>query len=444
MSQNCATMLDRPVAQTFFRYGLPWSAAFLLLSSAGLVDTIFIGRYVGAQALAAVNIVSPVFSIFFGMGVMLSVGGTVRSAHHVGRGDLRAASAVFGRTMLLILLAGLVLALLSLLFRPLLLALLGADGDVMRPAYQYLTTILLFSPVLPASYALSQFARVDQHPTLASLGLILSAAVNIFLDYLFIARFGWGVQGAALATGLGFSCTLLLFLIHFLSRRALLRLTLKGCGWREILRASLNGSAESINEISVGSIILLINHLMMARFGSSGVAAFTVVSYGSWFGLTLAYGLSDTLSPLVSANHAAGLRQRTHRFLHVALLSLLALGVVMFLVFSLYPQELARLFLPDNAAVGSLACDFIADFRWSFFFSGLNMGIACYLTGLNRSLQAVGMALSRSLVFPALFLSLFALWLEDEHIFWAIPLAEALTLLLGIGLLVHGRRRTGW
>ena len=376
------------------------------------------------------------------MGVMLSVGGTVRSAHHVGRGDLRAASAVFGRTMLLILLAGLVLALLSLLFRPLLLALLGADGDVMRPAHQYLTTILLFSPVLPASYALSQFARVDQHPTLASLGLILSAAVNIFLDYLFIARFGWGVQGAALA--MGFSCTLLLFLIHFLSRRALLRLTLKGCGWREILRASLNGSAESINEISVGSIILLINHLMMARFGSSGVAAFTVVSYGSWFGLTLAYGLSDTLSPLVSANHAAGLRQRTHRFLHVALLSLLALGVVMFLVFSLYPQELARLFLPDNAAVGSLACDFIADFRWSFFFSGLNMGIACYLTGLNRSLQAVGMALSRSLVFPALFLSLFALWLEDEHIFWAIPLAEALTLLLGIGLLVHGRRRTGW
>ena len=438
MSPNRASMLDRPVAQTFFRYGLPWSAAFLLLSSAGLVDTIFIGRYVGAQALAAVNIVSPVFSIFFGMGVMLSVGGTVRSAHHVGRGDLRAASAVFGRTMLLILLAGLVLALLSLLFRPLLLALLGADGDVMRPAHQYLTTILLFSPVLPASYALSQFARVDQHPTLASLGLILSAAVNIFLDYLFIARFGWGVQGAALATGLGFSCTLLLFLIHFLSRRALLRLTLKGCGWREILRASLNGSAESINEISVGSIILLINHLMMARFGSSGVAAFTVVSYGSWFGLTLAYGLSDTLSPLVSANHAAGLRQRTHRFLHVAL------GVVMFLVFSLYPQELARLFLPDNAAVGSLACDFIADFRWSFFFSGLNMGIACYLTGLNRSLQAVGMALSRSLVFPALFLSLFALWLEDEHIFWAIPLAEALTLLLGIGLLVHGRRRTGW
>ena len=435
MSQNRASMLDRPVAQTFFRYGLPWSAAFLLLSSAGLVDTIFIGRYVGAQALAAVNIVSPVFSIFFGMGVMLSVGGTVRSAHHVGRGDLRAASAVFGRTMLLILLTGLVLALLSLL---------GADGDVIRPAHQYLTTILLFSPVLPASYALSQFARVDQHPTLASLGLILSAGVNIILDYLFIARFGWGVQGAALATGLGFSCTLLLFLIHFLSRRALLRLTIKGCGWREILRASLNGSAESINEISVGSIILLINHLMMARFGSSGVAAFTVVSYGSWFGLTLAYGLSDTLSPLVSANHAAGLRQRTHSFLRVALLSLLALGVIMFLVFSLYPQELARLFLPDNAAVGSLACDFIADFRWSFFFSGLNMGIACYLTGLNRSLQAVGMALSRSLVFPALFLSLFALWLEDEHIFWAIPLAEALTLLLGIGLLVHGRRRTGW
>lgn len=444
MSHTAASMLDRPVAQTFFRYGLPWSAAFLLLSSAGLVDTIFIGRYVGAQALAAINIVSPMFSIFFGIGVMLSVGGTVRSAHHVGRGDLQAASAVFGRTMLLILLAGLALALPALAFRPLLLSLLGAQGDVLRPAHQYLTTLLWFSPVLPVAYALSQFARVDQHPTLASLGLILSAAVNIVLDYLFIACFDWGVQGAALATGLGFSCTLLLFLGHFFSRRALLRPALCGCGWQEILRASLNGSAESVNEISVGSIILLINHLMMARFGSAGVAAFTVVSYGSWFGLTLAYGLSDTLSPLVSANHAAGLRRRTHRFLHVAMASLLALGAAMFLVFSLYPQQLVRLFLPGNATVGALACGFIADFRWSFFFSGLNMGIACYMTGLNRSIQAVVMALSRSLAFPALFLALFAACLEAEHLFLAIPLAEALTLLLGIGLLLRSRRRTGW
>ena len=150
MSQNRASMLDRPVAQTFFRYGLPWSAAFLLLSSAGLVDTIFIGRYVGAQALAAVNIVSPVFSIFFGMGVMLSVGGTVRSAHHVGRGDLRAASAVFGRTMLLILLAGLVLALLSLLFRPLLLTLLP----------QVLTLVFRFIAELPENLVMASRATI--------------------------------------------------------------------------------------------------------------------------------------------------------------------------------------------------------------------------------------------------------------------------------------------
>ena len=116
----------------------------------------------------------------------------------------------------------------------------------------------------------------------------------------------------------------------------------------------------------------------------------------------------------------------------------------MFLVFSLYPEQLVRLFLPGDAAVSALTCGFIADFRWSFFFSGLNMGIACYLTGLNRSFQAAAIALSRGLVFPALFLVLFALWLDDSHLFRAIPLAEALTLLLGVGLLLHGRRRTGW
>ena len=363
----------------------------------------------------------------------------------MGRGDLQAASAVFGRTMLLILLAGLMLALLSLLFRPLLLTLLGAGGDVMRPAHQYLTTILCFSPVLPASYALSQFARVDQHPTLASLGLILSAGVNIVLDYLFIARLGWGVQGGgpwpqAWAT----AAPLLLFLCHFLSRRALLRLTLKGCGWSEILRASLNGSAESINELSVGSIILLINHLMMACFGSSGVAAFTVVSYGSWFGLTLAYGLSDTLSPLVSANHAAGLRQRTHSFLRVALLSLLALGVVMFLVFSLYPQELVRLFPARQRRCGRPGLPFHCRLPLELFLQRSEHGHRLLPDRAQPFPAGCGHGPGTQPGLPCPVPEPVRPLAGRRTYLLGHSLAEALTLLLGMGLLAHGRWRTGW
>ena len=446
MAQQEYDFSQGSIAKNIMSLAVPMTAAQLINVLYSVVDRIYLGRLPGRShlALTGLGVTIPIVSIIMGFANLCGTGGGPIFSICRGQGDQEEAERVMGNSFSLLLILGAACTAFFLAFKRPILYLFGASDATFPYADDYMTIYLMGTLFVMISLGMNPFVNAQGFGSVGMMTVVLGAAVNIVLDPIFIFLLNMGVKGAALATGLGFSCTLLLFLIHFLSRRALLRLTLKGCGWREILRASLNGSAESINEISVGSIILLINHLMMARFGSSGVAAFTVVSYGSWFGLTLAYGLSDTLSPLVSANHAAGLRQRTHRFLHVALLSLLALGVVMFLVFSLYPQELARLFLPDNAAVGSLACDFIADFRWSFFFSGLNMGIACYLTGLNRSLQAAGMALSRRLVFPALFLSLFALWLEDEHIFWAIPLAEALTLLLGIGLLVHGRRRTGW
>ncbi len=439
MNRLHASMLTGPAGLTFFRYGIPWAVGFLLLSSAGLVDAVFLGRYAGSDALSAINLTAPVYSFFSGVGILLSTGGTVSSAKYVGEGNFPQASAIFSKTMFALLLVSLLLAAAALLFTGQLLHLLGARDSLTVPARIYLRTIMCFGPVLPCAYAFSQFARVDQQPALASLGLVLSAVINIVLDFVFIAVCKQGVLGAALATGIGFSCMLILFLGYFFSKRARLKLCRPQGKWRELFLAGVNGGAEFINEMSIGAVMLFLNRLMIDRFGTDGVAAFTVINYGSWFGLTLAYGLSDTLAPLVSASYGARLRQRVRALLCTALYTLSGLGAGMFALFTFYPEQIIYLFVPDNQSVAVIAAGFIGIYRLSFLFSGVNMGLVCYFTGLHHSRQAMCLALLRSLLLPLLLLAVLPLYWGADGIYAAIPAAEALTLASGIFLLWRER-----
>lgn len=437
------SMLDGAVTPTFFRYGVPWTLGFLLMSSAGLVDAVFIGRYAGAAALGAVNVVAPLLSFYFALGIMLAVGGAVRSARYLGEGSPRAASAMFTRSMMLVLAVSTALCGAMLAGADRLVLLLGARGDMIEPGLAYLRTLMAFGPVLTGAFALSHFVRVDQRPGLASAGLAISAGVNVVLDYLFIVRWGMGVRGAALASGIGLTCTLAIFLLHFASSRAGLSLVRHGIGWKETLRASINGGAECINEVSIGIVMLLLNLMMVQHLGTAGVAAFSVVNYASWFGLTLAFGFSDSLAPLISANYGARRPGRVRGFLRTGLGTLLGIGLFMFAVFALAPNAIADLFLPGDARVAAVAVDFMSIYKWSFLCSGLNMGLICYFTGLHRTAQASGLALLRGLLLPVLCLALLPRLWGVFGIYAAIPLAEILTLGAALFLFFRGRQRMG-
>ena len=436
------SMLDGAVTPTFFRYGVPWTLGFLLMSSAGLVDAVFIGRYAGATALGAVNVVVPLLSFYFALGIMLAVGGAVRSARYLGEGRPQAASAMFTRSMILVLAVSMALSGAMLAGADRLILLLGARGDLIEPGLAYLRTLMAFGPVLTGAFALSHFVRVDQRPGLASAGLAISAGVNVVLDYLFIVRWGMGVRGAALASGIGLTCSLAIFILHFASSRAGLSLVRHGIGWKETLRASINGGAECINEVSIGIVMLLLNLMMVQHLGTAG-AAFSVVNYASWFGLTLAFGFSDSLAPLVSANYGARRPGRVRGFLRTGLGTLLGIGLFMFAVFALAPNAIADLFLPGDARVAAVAVDFMNIYKWSFLCSGLNMGLICYFTGLHRTAQASGLALLRGLLLPVLCLALLPRLWGVHGIYAAIPLAEILTLGAALFLFFRGRRRLG-
>ena len=424
----------------FFRFVVPSVLGLLAISSAGVVDGIFVGNYVGATALASVNLVVPLFSVFFGLCVMIMVGSGVVAGKAKGTGDIRQASNIFTKSLITVTLYSVTTATLGWVYAGELAVFLGAAGDSLALTTEYIQTLAPFLLFMGLTYSLSFFARVDDAPNYALTGLVIIALTNVLLDTLLIKYLGWGVRGAALASGYAYMVGAFFFLFRLLRKQGQIRLIKPYGSWFGLLRAAYNGISEFINEMSAGLMMFIINWVLISEAGSTGVAAFTIANYCVWLISVIAYGTAEALGPLVSVNFGAGKPERIARFMTLAIAVSVTLGVGFVTVLQLYPEQLAGAFIGSNESETlSMTLGIIA-LIWPFFlFNGVNISISGYFTGMHCATQSAAIALSRSLVLPLAFILLFWKLFGLEGVFIALPTAEALTAVLSVVLFCRAR-----
>lgn len=427
------------IVPIFFRYAIPSVLGMLAATTAGVIDGIFVGNYVGADALAAINICLPVFALFSAVVFMLAVGGSVMCGKFIGEGRRDAASSIFSKTLYASLIIGAVISALCLFFMDELVVLMGANEALLGPAQDYMTIIVWAAPLLILGLTLDFFVRIDGRPVFASGSLMCFAMINIALDWLFIAQWGWGIKGAAWATALAEGSVFFILATHLFSSKCTLKLVSirdrVGGGWNVILKAAYNGFSEFANEMSVGLTTLLFNWVMITRLGVEGVAAFTIIGYLLWLGLEINYGISESLQAIVSKNLGARLPNRIARFCIVALISSFVVGLVVLSFLLLMPETLITLFLREGEGeTVSIARAFIAVFWPAFLFNGVNITLSSYFTAMHMPMQSAVIAIARSLLFPVAGILLLPIWFGDDGVYAAIPVAEFLTF--GIAMIL--------
>jgi putative MATE family efflux protein len=426
------------IIPVFLHYAVPSVIGMLAVTSAGIIDGIFIGNFVGAKALAAVNISMPVFAAFASVVFMFAIGGSVMCGKFMGAGDLEAASSIFSKTIYASLTVSSLLGVLCLLFLDGTATLMGANDELRPIVTDYMRIIIAAAPLLILGLTLDYFVRIDGRPLLAAGALVAHSIINISLDWLFIVRLDWGIKGAAWATAIAESAVFFILLSHWYSKRCnLKRIPFLEChrdGWSAVLRAAYNGFSEFANEMSIGLITLLFNWVMITRAGIEGVAAFTIIGYLLYLGLEICYGISEALQPTVSKNLGARQPDRIRRFALAAVLSSFSIGVIASCLIVIMPETLISLFLPEGEdQTVQIALAFIAVFWPAFLFNGMNITLASYFTALHKPIPSAAIAISRSLVLPVLALLLLPIWFGDQGVYLAIPVSEALAF---VGALV--------
>ncbi|MDA9560457.1 MATE family efflux transporter [Porticoccaceae bacterium] len=431
--------LEGPIVPTFIRYMMPSLLGLIAMTSASLVDGMFIGNYEGVTALAAVNLIIPITTLLFGVSMMISIGGSVRGGKYLGEKNTPAASAIFSKTLMFMVVYGLIVIILGLMFEAEIFATLGANKTlfpVMSEYYRIIFPFLFFQFIVIQIYF---FIRLDGFPNLAATGLAIGAVVNISLDYLFIAIYGWGLAGAALATGLSEVISLAVMLAYFFQPQRKIFFSLRQKNWREVFQAAYNGISEFINEVSGALIGFIFNWMLIQRAGVTGVAAITLVNYLLFIGFMAYFAISDSIQVIISQNYGARNPQRIRAFLRTAGIMIVGVsaGIISLLIAG--SESLIGLFIDieRDSETLVLALEFVAYVWPVFIFAGFTMLISGYLTAVHLPFQSALVASCRSLIMPAGLLVLFYMLLADYRFVAAISVAEAISFVIAVTLYLY-------
>jgi Na+-driven multidrug efflux pump len=390
-------------------------------------------------ALAAVNLIIPITTLLFGVSMMISIGGSVRGGKYLGEKNTAAASAIFSKTLMFMVVYGLIVIALGLMFEAEIFATLGADKTlfpVMSEYYRIIFPFLFFQFIVIQIYF---FIRLDGFPNLAATGLAIGAVVNISLDYLFIAIYGWGLAGAALATGLSEVISLAVMLAYFFQPQRKIFFSLRQKNWREVFQAAYNGISEFINEVSGALIGFIFNWMLIQRAGVTGVAAITLVNYLLFIGFMAYFAISDSIQVIISQNYGARNPQRIRAFLRTAGIMIVGVsaGIISLLIAG--SESLIGLFIDieRDSETLVLALEFVAYVWPVFIFAGFTMLISGYLTAVHLPFQSALVASCRSLIMPAGLLVLFYMLLADYRFVAAISVAEAISFVIAVTLYLY-------
>ena len=439
--------LTKPLGRLIFRNSMPAILSMLVMCLYQIVDGIFLGRKLGPEALASVNLLYPIFVILIGLAVMIGIGGNARIGVLLGADDRHNA----GKTLSLILCLGTGLgvigSLITFLVLPTIPSLLGAYGILADFATKYLTAIFLFFTPMILSFILEQATRNDGRPVFATTVMVSTALLNILLDYLFIFPLDMGISGAAIATGIANACAAVVFLGRFglktLRRSQGLIFHSPGGGIRVMGKIAYNGSSEMMNELAGGVTTFLYNRTILAMLGAIALASFTIVHYLVIIGMMLLIGLGTGSQPIIGYNHGAGKTHRVRGVLKRLVAVGFMLGVAFFILLQTQAGPMTRLFIPHHPETLSMTIEISRFVSIALLFMPIGIISSMFFTSLLKAGNSLILSIARGFVFTVLGILILPRFLGATGIWLTPVLAEGLTSVLAITLLVRWYRNEG-
>lgn len=441
MQKKISNLESKPAVQ-FFSYSIPAILGMLLTSGIVIIDGLFIGNIIGKTGLASVNLTLPVLYLFLGVAIMIGVGGAVKAGHALGAGNQNQANRHFSSTIVLAVIIITALTLLCFLFFDPLLEKINTNRELSQFVELYLGTILWFYPAMMVNIVFSIFMRAQGKPGLSLFFGVVGSGLNIVLDYIMIARWGMGVHGAALATGISVIIPMCCGILYFLSGRSVLQFVKFSWEWRDMGQILFNGSSEMMGQLSAGFTIWVFNMVILSRMGIEGVAAYTIVGYVAFVQIMIITGFATGLGPIVGYSFGAGKTDHIKRIMRIALISGFVTGFICWAVVLFSSTTIAASFSPGNGSVITLAESGFSLFAAAFLLNGFNILITAYFTSIGKAGISVVIASLRGLLLINLFVLTLPIFMGNAGIWISYPLAELVTLLFAIMFMKQSYRST--
>lgn len=415
---------------SLIRFAFPSIIMMIFLSCYTIVDGVFISRFIGSDGLSGSNIVYPVINIIMAVGIMLATGASAIVAKELGEGKEKAALEHFTFITVISVIASIIIMVIALLFTDQISIALGADQKLLPYCRIYLQNVIYFAPACMLQAIFQSFFVTAGKPNLGLFLIILAGIVNAVLDYLFMGVWKSGIEGAAIATGIGQMIPAVFGLLYFSISKKGIRFTRFKWDMKALAKACFNGSSEMVTNLSNAVISFALNIIMMRLIGPDGVAAITIMLYAQFFFNSFYMGFSLGVAPIFSFQFGAKDQEKLHITYKISTwFIILSSCIVLFASFFLSKFVVSIFVAPDNAVYHITLAGF-SIFAFSFLFSGFNIFSSSLFTALSDGKTSAILSFARTFVLNLIMLLVLPNIFGINGVWMAIPLAEFFTMFL--------------
>jgi putative MATE family efflux protein len=385
---------SQSINKLLIKQAVPASIGILVMSLNILVDTIFVGNWIGSTAIAAINVVLPVSFFIAALGMSIGIGGSSIISRALGGSNKEKALKTLGNQISLTLLLTITLVVLGLTFADSIIVSFGGKGDMFVPAKIYYTIVLYGVPFLALCMMGNTVIRAEGKPKFAMYAMMIPSVSNLVLDYIFINVLDFGMEGAAWATSISYVFCFVYIFWFFLSKNSELKINFShfGLSPKLVYEISSLGFVTLARQAVVSITYLFMNNILYDLGGETSVTSYAIVGRMLMFAMFPVLGLTQGFLPIAGYNYGAQNYARVRETINTAIKYAMIMATLVFILLMVFPEEITRMFTSDIDVINQTP----SDMRWVFAATPI---IAIQLIGAAY-FQAIGKAT------PALLLTL--------------------------------------
>jgi putative MATE family efflux protein len=415
----------QPLGKLLRQQAFPASIGILVMSIYGIVDTIFVGHFVGADGIGAITVVLPITFLIASIGMSIGVGGASVLSRALGDNNKEKAFFTFANQVMLTVTFALIFVILGYVFSEQVIALFGGNGSIQAPALEYFGIVLIGIPFLAWSMMSNNVIRTEGYPKIAMIIMIIPALLNVILDPIFIVYFDMGLAGAAWATTISFIGSALFAFYHFSFGKSQLSFAAKYF----IIKPKIIGEIASLGAVTfarqgvISILATVLNNSLFYYGGEQGLSVYGIINRVLMFANFPVLGITQGFVPIVGYNFGAKLKTRVRDIVKLAIIWATAFALIIFALLLFFAHEIPYLFTKDI----SLITDSGDAIRIVFLATPLlavSLIISAYYQAIGKALPALLLALTKQGFFLIPLVLILPMYLGLNGIWMAFPIAD--------------------
>lgn len=424
-----------PLVLKFF---IPAFVGVIVNALYNIVDRIFIGQGVGAEALSGISVIFPIMLILMAFGMLIGIGAGVLISINLGKKDIARAENILGNGFVFMVIISVLVTVIGFALKQPILESFGATPEIIGYANDYLDIILWCSIFQVVGFSLNNIIRSEGNPKIAMYSMIISAGTNIILDPLFIFVFDMGVKGAAYATAISMFVLMIWVLNHFRSPKAVVKLRKKYFRIDLIILYEIIavGMAPFTMQVANSVVQGLLNKKLIVYGGDLAVGAMGIINSVITLVIMVIVAINMASQPIIGFNYGAKDSKRVKTTLRIAIISATIISTCSFIFIEAVPQLIVKLFNNSSEVLFNITSTGLRIVIIAWPLVGVQVVVGNLFQSIGKAKSAMLLTLLRQVLvlIPLLFIlpnfwGLNGIWIS-------FPIADTVSALVVIYFLV--------